>query len=137
MVYYHVTPWRNLKSIGQHGLLNGNCCRELGLGGQTTGWESGAPFIHVTNDIGKAVRWFREVFLMAEIPFQGWWAIIRFEASAVAIQPRQDPKSQTGLIFEVDRILPEELSYRFGEDYEDGQGDEVNGVSIWKPLPRD
>jgi hypothetical protein len=129
--YYHVTPFRNLQSIGQHGLLNGKHLQELSLGEQTTGWESGEQFIHVTNDLAKAVRWFREVFLMADVPFQGWWAIIRFEASAVAIPPRQDPKSETGLIFGLDRIPPEALSYRFGSDYEDGQGDEVNGVSIW------
>ena len=74
---------------------------------------------------------------MENIGFGDWWAIIRLQASAVGIKPNQDPKSQTGLIFELDRIPPEVLTYRFGENYVDGQGDEVNGISIWKPLPRD
>jgi hypothetical protein len=129
-MFYHATPRQNLESIGRLGLLRGKRVLELGVGELTTGWQSGASYIHVCDNIDDCARWIHH----GDIQFSRFgysWYIIRFDQSAAGVEARPDPKSHTGLILETDCIAPHHLAYRFGEDYEAGQGEEVGGMKVW------
>ncbi len=131
-MYYHATPGRNLEAIARHGLLSGSRALELGAGELTTGRKDGAPYIHVTDHIEKCVRWFRQVSGFAERAPN--WYIVRFDPSGLGVEVRPDPRSSTGLILKTDCIPVDRLSYRFGEDYEPGQGEEIAGVNVWSAM---
>jgi len=141
MYYYHATPKRNLESIGRHGLLSGRRVLELNVGKLTTGQADGAIYIHVSDTIDKCVKWFREIVINTAtgINFSdcGYlWHIIRFDPSDLGVDVIRDPQSKTGLALKTDCISPKYLSYRFGEDYQPDEPDEICGVKVWKTFDR-
>jgi hypothetical protein len=91
-MFYHATPRRNLESIGRLGLLSGKRVLELGVGELTTGWQSGASYIHVCDNIDDCARWIHH----GDIEFSRFgysWYIIRFDQSAAGVEARRDPKA--------------------------------------------
>jgi hypothetical protein len=139
MYYYHATPKRNLESIGRHGLLSGRRVLELNVGKLTTGQADGAIYIHVSDTIDKCVKWFREIVITTAtgIHFSDYgylWHIIRIDPSDCGVDVIRDPQSKTGLALKTDCISPNYLNYRFGEDYQPDEPDEICGVKVWKTF---
>ncbi len=105
---------------------------ELGLGDLTTGREDGARYIHVCEEIEQCAHWIQAVREFSQHGLS--WYIVRFRRSATGVETFPDPKSDTGLVLGKDCIPPGRLEYRYGEDCYPGQGEEIAGVPIWKPM---
>jgi hypothetical protein len=96
---YHLTPYSNVKSIRERGLLTG-----AEAGQETSGRKYCRNAVYVFTTRENAVEWVQKKLF--EKSGHKEWAILRFRGSTLTGRVYRDPASQTGYILE-DRGVPD------------------------------